>query len=298
MRVTNGIPLGCSLILTVGTVNSVQIRKAIEEVLYEDDLEMLQPGAVCGGNGAHQSTDSFESIANYAGVSPSPQVSADEEAEMRLLNSMLSDHTSPSHAQEQCRTPQATTNTSVGGASGGDGSGDHGVLSVEAADDANEDELRPRKFSVSVYRPTKRTAARLTRPPSLTSMDSMDDESESGLGSAASSPTHVDNPMGGGGSRASRVYESSVAVSAPEGEYHDWFHGVVSRREAEQLLDHTPSGTFIFRFAESQRAYSISISVGEPRSRHVKIDCSVEGQYQLRLYGVLLPPITTLSGLS
>jgi hypothetical protein len=29
MRLTNGIPLGCSLLLPVGTVNSVQTRKAL-----------------------------------------------------------------------------------------------------------------------------------------------------------------------------------------------------------------------------------------------------------------------------
>jgi hypothetical protein len=76
---------------------------------------------------------------------------------------------------------------------------------------------------------------------------------------------------------------SFLLTVALQGEYHDWFHGVVSRREAEQLLDSTPSGTFILRFAESQRSYSISLSVGEVRCRHVKIDCSVVGQYQLRL---------------
>jgi hypothetical protein len=40
MRVINGIPLGCSLLLPVGTVNSVKTRKAAEPMLTELDQKV------------------------------------------------------------------------------------------------------------------------------------------------------------------------------------------------------------------------------------------------------------------
>jgi hypothetical protein len=51
MRVTNAIPLGCSLILPVGAVNSVQSPEGgdVDELSDQDqDIQQITEMAVCG----------------------------------------------------------------------------------------------------------------------------------------------------------------------------------------------------------------------------------------------------------
>ncbi|NWX63291.1 SH22A protein, partial [Promerops cafer] len=44
----------------------------------------------------------------------------------------------------------------------------------------------------------------------------------------------------------------------PEGELPVWFHGFISRREAEELLQDQPLGCFLVRFSESTIGFVLS----------------------------------------
>ncbi|NWR88696.1 SH22A protein, partial [Furnarius figulus] len=44
----------------------------------------------------------------------------------------------------------------------------------------------------------------------------------------------------------------------PDGELPAWFHGFISRREAEQLLQDQPLGYFLVRFSESTVGFVLS----------------------------------------
>ncbi|NXL25419.1 SH22A protein, partial [Setophaga kirtlandii] len=44
----------------------------------------------------------------------------------------------------------------------------------------------------------------------------------------------------------------------PEGELPSWFHGFISRREAEELLQDRPLGCFLVRFSESTVGFVLS----------------------------------------
>ncbi|NWY20865.1 SH22A protein, partial [Aphelocoma coerulescens] len=44
----------------------------------------------------------------------------------------------------------------------------------------------------------------------------------------------------------------------PKGELPTWFHGFISRREAEELLQNQPLGCFLVRFSESTVGFVLS----------------------------------------
>ena len=50
----------------------------------------------------------------------------------------------------------------------------------------------------------------------------------------------------------------SDAVRNDQGELQMWFHGIITRRQAEQRLVDKPNGTFLIRVSESQFGYSLS----------------------------------------
>jgi len=56
-----------------------------------------------------------------------------------------------------------------------------------------------------------------------------------------------------------------------EDNFAKWFHGVISRREAEELLEGKSSGTFLVRVAESRFGYSLSLT-HEGEIKHFMID--------------------------
>ena len=67
----------------------------------------------------------------------------------------------------------------------------------------------------------------------------------------------------GGISRSASVkwfkeVESKKGVGKGANGFEDWFHGVISRVEAEALLKGTEAGTFLVRVAESRFGYSLS----------------------------------------
>ncbi|NXC48166.1 SH22A protein, partial [Penelope pileata] len=63
-----------------------------------------------------------------------------------------------------------------------------------------------------------------------------------------------------------------------EGELPAWFHGFISRRETEQLLQDEPPGCFLVRFSESTVGFVLSYR-GRDRCRHFVLDQLPDGRY-------------------
>ncbi|XP_062367583.1 SH2 domain-containing protein 2A [Cinclus cinclus] len=64
----------------------------------------------------------------------------------------------------------------------------------------------------------------------------------------------------------------------PKGELPMWFHGFISRREAEELLQDQPLGCFLVRFSESTIGFVLSYR-GRDRCRHFVLDQLPDGRY-------------------
>ncbi|NWU24411.1 SH22A protein, partial [Dyaphorophyia castanea] len=64
----------------------------------------------------------------------------------------------------------------------------------------------------------------------------------------------------------------------PRGELPTWFHGFISRREAEELLQDQPLGCFLVRFSESTVGFVLSYR-GRDRCRHFVLDQLPDGRY-------------------
>ncbi|XP_050840661.1 SH2 domain-containing protein 2A isoform X2 [Serinus canaria] len=74
-------------------------------------------------------------------------------------------------------------------------------------------------------------------------------------------------------------FEQTQAQSlGPEGELPSWFHGFISRREAEELLQDQPLGCFLVRFSESTVGFVLSYR-GRDRCRHFVLDQLPDGRY-------------------
>lgn len=56
-----------------------------------------------------------------------------------------------------------------------------------------------------------------------------------------------------------------------DGKFKLWFHGVITRHEAESLLHNKPVGSFLVRVSETRLGYSMSIRVAD-RVKHFKIE--------------------------
>ncbi|KFQ91113.1 SH2 domain-containing protein 2A, partial [Nipponia nippon] len=63
-----------------------------------------------------------------------------------------------------------------------------------------------------------------------------------------------------------------------KGELPAWFHGFISRRETEQLLQDQPPGCFLVRFSESTVGFVLSYR-GRDRCRHFVLDQLPDGRY-------------------
>ncbi|CAH2326780.1 Hypothetical predicted protein [Pelobates cultripes] len=62
------------------------------------------------------------------------------------------------------------------------------------------------------------------------------------------------------------------------GEYPDWFHGFLTRKRAEEILQDKPLGCFLIRFCESRVGYVLSYR-GSERCRHFMLDQLKDEKY-------------------
>lgn len=65
-----------------------------------------------------------------------------------------------------------------------------------------------------------------------------------------------------------------------DGKVHMWFHGLITRVEAEQFLFDCVSGTFLFRVSERYHGYAISVKIHD-RIKHYKVSQSSGKKYLL-----------------
>lgn len=72
--------------------------------------------------------------------------------------------------------------------------------------------------------------------------------------------------------------QTQVGRLRAEGELPPWFHGFISRREAEQLLQDEPLGCFLVRFSESTVGFVLSYR-GRDRCRHFVLAQDPDGKY-------------------
>lgn len=63
-----------------------------------------------------------------------------------------------------------------------------------------------------------------------------------------------------------------------DGGFASWFHGIITRSDAEKLLEGKPSGTFLIRVAESRFGYSLSL-LFRGRCKHFMIDQDADQRY-------------------
>jgi hypothetical protein len=75
-----------------------------------------------------------------------------------------------------------------------------------------------------------------------------------------------------------KVEESKGSGKTDDGGFADWFHGIISRADAEVLLQGSRDGTFLIRVAESRFGYSLSMWwKGAPK--HFMIDQNEQERY-------------------
>ena len=61
-----------------------------------------------------------------------------------------------------------------------------------------------------------------------------------------------------------KSYSSMPTQSEPaaalisRGKFPSWFHGMMTRKQAEERLNSAPNGSFLIRFSQSQFGYSLS----------------------------------------
>lgn len=79
--------------------------------------------------------------------------------------------------------------------------------------------------------------------------------------------------------RDEEFQRSGSGIDRVQNRPHRWFHGMLSRADAEQLLADEPAGTFLVRLSDKIWGYAISYRDAE-RCKHYLVDASIPGSYQ------------------
>ncbi|KAK7125339.1 hypothetical protein R3I93_020882 [Phoxinus phoxinus] len=72
--------------------------------------------------------------------------------------------------------------------------------------------------------------------------------------------------------------ETQVRKLTRDGIFPSWFHGMITRRQAEDLLIDKPLGCFLVRVGESREGYTLSFR-GADRCRHYMVEMQTNGKY-------------------
>ncbi|XP_034567589.1 hematopoietic SH2 domain-containing protein homolog [Notolabrus celidotus] len=75
--------------------------------------------------------------------------------------------------------------------------------------------------------------------------------------------------------------ESQLSSVIRNGVVPEWFHGIISRKTAEELLMSKPPGYFLIRVSESRIGYTLSYRA-EDRCRHFMVDALEYGLYIIK----------------
>ncbi|XP_065836226.1 myosin-IIIb-like [Oscarella lobularis] len=128
--------------------------------------------------------------------------------------------------------------------------------------------------------PTVPSTADLPPPPLPDSDESDDDLDE--FEEVIPKWADPNKRFGRQGTKAASVrwfQETQVSqTTTANGQFHEWFHGIITRRAAEQMLTRKPIGCFIIRVSESRFGYSLSFRVAD-RCKHYMIDQTPSGRF-------------------
>ncbi|XP_069780300.1 myosin-IIIa isoform X2 [Narcine bancroftii] len=72
--------------------------------------------------------------------------------------------------------------------------------------------------------------------------------------------------------------ETQARKVVQNGTFPCWFHGMITRRESENLLENQPLGCFLIRVSESREGYTLTFR-GVDRCRHYMIEMQSNGKY-------------------
>ncbi|XP_039540366.1 SH2 domain-containing protein 4A-like [Pimephales promelas] len=72
--------------------------------------------------------------------------------------------------------------------------------------------------------------------------------------------------------------ETQVRKLTRDGSFPSWFHGMITRRQAEDLLIDKPLGCFLVRVGESREGYTLTFR-GADRCRHYMVEMQNNGKY-------------------
>lgn len=143
------------------------------------------------------------------------------------------------------------------------GAGMMSVLEALCEDDA----LRPPDYFEQKRKNTKKI-----KDPTLKRMQKQADKSKAGLSRAQSVKWFKEVEM----KKGAGMVEGG---DGGDNGFQTWFHGIITRNEANTLLAKHQYGAFLVRVSESRFGYSLSHYVEKDKIKHYMIDQNADGQY-------------------
>jgi len=131
-----------------------------------------------------------------------------------------------------------------------------------------DDELRPNDFWE-----IKRANTKKIKNPTMKKMQKEANKKKGGLTRAQSVKWFKEVEMAKGAGMA------DGGDGGDGGGFEEWFHGIITRNEANDLLQTQEVGSFLVRVAESRFGYSLSHFVAPGKVKHYMIDQNPDGQY-------------------